>query len=95
MVAASEDEKRAQQASLIADHELTYLGNGPAATGGIGWSMRPDLCFRCTECGYYMSADPNTYDDCFCGRLHKDAGASRFGSDLGDDAIEVYRARRV
>ena len=65
---------------------------GPAATGGTtGWAMRPNLFFRCTRCGYFMSADPMTYDTCFCGDLHKDAAAGRFGSMRGDAAIEVYR----
>jgi hypothetical protein len=89
----SEAEKRARQATLLDKNDLDYRGNGPAATGGSdGWVMREDLYFRCTSCGYFMSADPSEYDACFCGRMYKDADAGRFGSSLGDDAIEVYRA---
>lgn len=69
---------------------------GPAATGGTaGWAMRSDLYFKCTRCGYFMSADPTAYDTCFCGDLHKDAAAGRFGSKRGDAAVEVYRGRPI
>ena len=83
---------REMQERLLATHRMEFLGMGPAATGGTsGWAMRPDIFFRCPRCDYYMAADPDTYDDCYCGDLHKDAAAGRFGSRLGDDAIEVYR----
>lgn len=38
-----------------------------------------------------MPLDPATYDRCTCGALAKDPDAYRFGSDLGDDTIEVFR----
>jgi hypothetical protein len=68
----------------------TYLGNGPAATGGSGWSMRADLYARCIRCGDFVSLDPTEYDHCGCGAIRKDIDAGRFGSSLGDDAIEIY-----
>jgi len=69
-----------------------YLGNGPKATGsGLGWRMSALLAARCTSCDYYMSLDADTTDSCTCGALHKDADAGRFGSRLGDQAIEIYR----
>jgi hypothetical protein len=37
-----------------------------------------------------MSADPAQSDTCPCGRLYKDADYGRVGSDLGDNAVEVY-----
>jgi uncharacterized protein YdhG (YjbR/CyaY superfamily) len=75
---------------------MTYLGNGPRATGAeTGWRMRRDLYLRCVRCGYYLSADPKVDDECLCGALHKDSGAARVGSALGDDAIEVYRRATV
>ena len=85
--------KRAAQDRIAATLRMEFLGNGPKATGGTtGWAMKPWLYFRCTRCGYYMAADPETYDECFCGDLAKDAAAGRIGSTQGDAAIEVYRA---
>jgi hypothetical protein len=87
--------KRAEQAELLAAFDMRHLGNGPSATGGsAGWSMQPALYFRCVNCGYYMSGDPDAYDECLCGYLTKDRDAGRLGSALGDDAIEVFRATR-
>ena len=89
----TEAEKRARQATLLEKSDLEFLGNGPAATGASGgWAMRRNLYFKCTSCGYFMPADPEAYDDCFCGRMYKDADAGRFGSALGDGGIEVNRA---
>ena len=89
----SETEKRARQATLLDNNDLDYLGNGPGATGDSdGWAMSEGLYFKCSSCGYFMRADPTEYDACFCGRMNKDADAGRFGSSLGDNAIEVYRA---
>ena len=81
------------RAKLLANLDMCHLGTGPSATGGSGgWSMQPTLYFRCVNCGYYMSGDPDAYDECHCGYLAKDRDAGRFGSALGDDAIEVFRA---
>lgn len=78
---------------LSPDH-LDLLGHGPAATGGLtGWSMDADIVFRCIRCGDLMPADPDVTATCRCGALHKDADAGRFGSVLGDDAIEVFGRR--
>jgi hypothetical protein len=69
-----------------------YLGNGPAATGsGPAWSMRPDLYARCVRCGDFISLDPAEYGHCACRAMQKDPDAGRFGSALGDSAIEIYR----
>lgn len=69
-----------------------YLGNGPAATGGgLGWTMQAELFARCVRCGDLVSLDPDEYGDCRCGAIHKDRDAARFGSVLGDSAIEIYR----
>jgi hypothetical protein len=93
---AADAAKRAEQARLQETYEMQFLGMGPAATGSqVGWSMAAGLYFRCTRCGYFMAADPTAYDECLCGYLHKDAGAGRFGSHLGDEAIEVYRATAI
>ena len=83
--------KTAEQARLQAGFTFEYVGNGPAATGtGKGWSMNRKLYFKCTTCGYMMLNDTDDYDNCFCGAMHLDCDSGRFGSDLGDDAIEVY-----
>lgn len=88
------ERRRLKQRELRGAVDLEYLGNGPAATGaGGGWAMDRDLCFRRTECAYLMMGDPFAYDECYCGALHRDVDAARFGSRLGDDGIEVYRAR--
>jgi hypothetical protein len=69
-----------------------YLGNGPAATGdGPGWTMRADLYARCVRCGDLMSLARDESAQCSCRALHKDTEAGRFGSSLGDDAIEIYQ----
>lgn len=92
---AKDAQKRADQAGLLATFDMRFLGIGPSATGGSGgWSMQPTLYFRCVNCGYYMSGGPDAYDECLCGYLTKDRDAGRFGSALGDDAIEVFRATR-
>ena len=76
------------------DDGYEYLGYGPEATGSeAGWSMRDDLYARCTRCGNLISLDPMKYGDCPCGALHKDPDAGRFGSTLGDAAVEIYRRR--
>ena len=68
-----------------------YLGNGCKATGADkGWIMSKELYFRCVDCGYIMNGDLQKDDGCPCRKLHKDSGFGRFGSSLGDDAIEVY-----
>ena len=87
-----EASKRSRQTAFVAGNVLIHLGNGPTATGGQGWAMNQGLYFRCVECGYLMLDDPDSYDECFCGLMFKDVAACRIGSDLGDDAIEVYRA---
>ena len=56
------------------------------------WAMSPELYFRCAQCDYFMSGDPSESDQCFCGAMSKDADYGRFGSDLGDAQIEVFRA---
>lgn len=38
-----------------------------------------------------VSLDPTEYGACECGALSKDIDAGRFGSSLGDQAIEIYR----
>jgi hypothetical protein len=84
--------KRAAQGRLLRRSVMTRLGTGPRATGApVGWRMLRDLFLRCVRCGYFMSADPKTDDTCLCGALHKDSGAARVGSALGDEAIEVFR----
>ena len=72
--------------------QYKYLGTGCKATGAdLGWNMSPELYFRCIDCGYFMNGDSTQDDSCPCGKLHKDSGFGRFGSKLGDDAIEVYK----
>lgn len=89
----SDARKRGRQASLLEQNDLTHIGNGPTATGTYGWRMGTGMhFFKCIQCGYFMDDDPDTYDECYCGALFRDADAGRFGSRLGDDAIEVYSA---
>ena len=67
-----------------------YLGNGCKATGAdYGWRMSSSLYFRCISCGYIINGNPKMDDSCKCGKLTKDS-IGRFGSRLGDNAIEVY-----
>ncbi|MFI6673349.1 hypothetical protein [Kribbella sp. NPDC050470] len=74
----------------------TYLGNGPAATGGDpGWAMRSDLSASCIRCGSFVSLDPTEHGHCECGAINKDPDAGRFGSSLGDQAIEIYRLNQA
>lgn len=73
-------------------NQYKYLGNGCKATGAdCGWRMSSTLYFRCVSCGYLMNGDSNVDDRCTCGKLCKDSGYGRFGSRLGDNAIEVYQ----
>ena len=73
---------------------FVLLGYGPSATGSnSGWRMRADLFAMCPQCGDMVSLDPDITGTCSCGRLFKAADAGRFGSDLGDDSIAIYRAR--
>ena len=68
--------------------DYEYIRNGCDESG---WLMSPDIYYRCIDCGYLMSGDPNVDDGCTCGKLYKDTGFGRLGSELGDDAIEVYK----
>ncbi len=73
--------------------DLELLGRGPAATRGeTGWRMNQGHLFRCVQCDFFMLDQTEDCDTCFCGALHLDADAGRFGSDLGDAQIEVWRA---
>lgn len=74
-------------------YDLELIGRGPLATcsGGI-WRMGQGNFFRCVECDYFMSDRTNESERCFCGKLDIDVSARRFGSALGDDQIEVWRA---
>jgi hypothetical protein len=73
-------------------NKYKYLGNGCKATrADVGWRMASTIYFRCISCGYLMNGDPHVDDCCTCGKLSKDTGAGRFGSRLGDNAIEVYQ----
>ena len=67
--------------------EFEYVRNG---CDPDGWRMSPDIYYRCIECGYVMSGSPYEDDVCDCKRLYKDCGVGRFGSELGDNNIEVY-----
>lgn len=69
-----------------------YIGNGPSATGAnAGWAMSGNLYFRCICCGYMMKAITKKNERCDCGNLYKDCDAGRFGSNFGDENIEVYK----
>lgn len=88
------DKARTREQEWVHEH-LRARGSGPGATGGgLGWSMTNNLLARCRTCGEYLSLDPNETASCFCGDLNKDADAGRFGSRLGDDAIDIYEPRR-
>ena len=88
-------DKVEKQKLLLKNNKMVYMGNGPIATGSPnGWLMSKNIYLKCAECGYYLSADPNESDSCFCGKLVKDADHGRIGSLLGDNKIEVYRIKR-
>lgn len=83
------------QKALRESFTFTLLGRGPGATGrGSGWTMGRGRYFRCIRCDYFMPDKGDTTQRCSCGALSMDADAGRFGSQLGDDAIEVYEAIR-
>ena len=67
--------------------DYKYIRNG---CGRTGWTMSQNIFYRCIDCGYLMNGNPYTDDRCTCGKLTTDTGFGRFGSTLGDDAIEVY-----
>jgi len=70
------------------------LGYGPAATGSeYGWRMRADLYAKCPRCSEMLTLDPAKSAGCSCGSLWLDAEAGRFGSSMGDAAIEIYGLR--
>ena len=71
--------------------EYEYLRNG---CDNAGWKMSPYTFYRCSACGYLMNGDPSVSDTCICGKLYKDSDYGRFGSGLGDNAIEVYKPLR-
>jgi hypothetical protein len=76
----------------VAAENYEFLGHGPSATGsGRGWNMRRGLFAKCPRCGAMLSLDPAQSANCPCGSLYKDADAARFGSSLGDEAIEIFR----
>jgi len=64
-----------------------YLGRG---SGGGGWSRRPDLYYRCAQCGDMMQASFDDYFSCNCKAMHVDIDAGRFGSQYGDQNILRY-----
>jgi hypothetical protein len=72
---------------------LTYLGNGPSATGTSGgWALQSNHVVRCVKCGDFITVPMEGLlgtKSCGCGALHFDVG--RFGSQFGDEAVEVYR----
>jgi len=73
---------------------LEYLGNGPQATGGAGWSLGPEHLLRCIGCGDFITIPakgPSGQKACGCGALCFDIG--RFGSSFGDASVEVYRLK--
>jgi hypothetical protein len=79
-----------EQQKLLNENKMIFLHKGPKG----GWVMSADLYAKCTDCGYFMSMSPEEDDICFCGKLTKDTGMARFGSRLGDKAIEIYRIQR-
>jgi len=87
------DKARTREQGWVHQH-LRARGSGPDATGGgLGWSMTSNLLARCRTCGEYLSLDPNDTASCLCGDLNKDMDAGRFGSRLGDGAIDIYQTR--
>jgi hypothetical protein len=84
-------EKVSAQRALLAKWEFLFLRNGPPWGETLGWPSLAGLFYRCSRCGYYMKASDNCYDTCYCGAMHRDVDAGRFGSTFGDDAIESVR----
>ena len=90
------DSGRRDEERTASDDQLELVGHGPEATGsgpGGGWWMRPELCFRCGDCGGFVGSDPTVTEQCGCGALTKDGDAGRIGSRHGDASIAVYRRR--
>jgi hypothetical protein len=73
----------------LASLRFRHLQLGPPPTG---WPARPNLFYRCLNCGYITPSTPRDYDTCFCGAMSRDADAGRFGSDFGDGAIEMLES---
>ena len=71
--------------------KYAYRGNGPKATGAdAGWRMASTMIARCVDCGGFVTLDFTVDEACDCRKLSKDCIFGRFGSRLGDDAIEIY-----
>lgn len=69
----------------------TFLGWGPAATGGgSGWRVSSDYFARCHRCGDVISLCTEVDETCRCGRVYKDRSAGRFGHSDGDASIAIY-----
>ncbi len=77
------------QLKLVRGRRFKIRCYGPPANG---WPRTPDLFYRCLSCGYIMPAADKTYDTCFCTAMSRDPDAGRFGSNFGDQAIEVLEA---
>ncbi len=75
-----------KQHAILSTHRFRVSGYGPPRAG---WPTSGPFFYRCLACGYIMPCDDMTYDTCFCGMMSRDIAAGRFGSSLGDQAIEV------
>jgi len=76
----------------IDSEKLKFIGKGPKATGPSGgWHFSKTRFFKCISCGDFINpAQMKNNGGCKCGKLFADIDHLRFGSDLGDDEIEVY-----
>ena len=79
--------KLVRQLELVRDRRFRVVGYGPPSRGG--WPNRGGYYYRCLNCGYIMASNFEECDTCFCGVMHLDTGMRRFGSELGDDSVEV------
>jgi hypothetical protein len=78
-----------RQLALLERRRLRFVSIGPPRDG---WPRTPGIFYRCLNCGYVMAAESMEYDTCFCGSMHRDVDAGRFGSNLGDRSIETLES---
>ena len=73
------------------DTELPGFELAGRGSTSAGWSRDPSTSYRCAQCGSVMPASQDDFFECECGAMFLDVDYHRFGSQLGDHNIFVYR----